>query len=127
MVIARDEGSNGQKCGHATPGDYHEAMSSRLETLRGMIAADPKNSFVRYALATELVKAGQVQDAVAEFRGLIAEDPNYSAAYYHGGRALESLGDLDAARSLYEEGIAATMKNGDAHTRSELQAALDLL
>ena len=54
-------------------------------------------------------------------------NPNYSAAYYHGGRALESLGDLDAARSLYEEGIAATMKNGDAHTRSELQAALDLL
>ena len=102
-------------------------MSSRLETLREMVAADPKNSFVRYALATELVKSGQVQDAIAEFRGLLADDPGYSAAYYHGGRALESLGDLDAARAMYEQGIAATSANGDSHTRSELQAALDLL
>jgi hypothetical protein len=28
---------------------------------------------------------------------------------------------------MYERGIEVTTRNGDAHTRSELQAALDLL
>jgi hypothetical protein len=28
---------------------------------------------------------------------------------------------------MYEKGIAVTTRTGDAHTRSELQAALDML
>lgn len=102
-------------------------MSTRLETLKQMVASDPNSTFARYALAMELMNLGRPEDAVAEFRSLLASDPNYSAAYFHGGRALESLGRLEEARALYRAGIEATSRNGDAHTRSELQAALDLL
>jgi hypothetical protein len=48
-------------------------------------------------------------------------------AYFHGGQALEKAGRLEEARAMYEEGIAVTARTGDAHTRSELQAALDIL
>jgi tetratricopeptide (TPR) repeat protein len=102
-------------------------MSERIETLKAMLADDPKNSFARYGLAMELVKSGDLDNAVAEFRALLSADPNYAAGYYHAGQALERMGDVDEARDMYRRGIETTLRTGDAHTRSELQAALDLL
>jgi tetratricopeptide (TPR) repeat protein len=75
----------------------------------------------------ELVKSGELEGAVAEFRALLEHNPNYAAAYFHGGQVLEKLGDLEQARGFYERGIQVTGRTGDGHTRSELQAALDML
>ena len=75
----------------------------------------------------EYAKDGQFQKAVAEFKELLTMDPNYCAAYYHSGQALEKLGDLEEARDMYERGITFTTRTGDAHTRSEIEAALSLL
>jgi tetratricopeptide (TPR) repeat protein len=75
----------------------------------------------------ELVKGGELESAVAEFRALIEHNPNYAAAYFHGGQVLEKLGDVEQARAFYEKGIEVTSRTGDGHTRSELQAALDML
>ncbi len=92
-----------------------------------MVAQDPANSFARYGLAMEHANSGDLAEAVSEFQNLIAKDANYSAAYYHGGQALEKLGRVDEARTFYEKGVAATRRNGDAHTRAEIEAALSLL
>jgi Tfp pilus assembly protein PilF len=89
-----------------------------------MLAENAGNSFARYGLAMEYVKAGELAGAVTEFETLLASDPNYSAAYYHGGQTLEKLGELDRARELYRRGVAVTR---DAHARADLQAALDIL
>jgi len=72
----------------------------------------------------EHVRSGDLDDAVREFETVLEKDPNYSAAYYHAGQALEKLGRLDQARQVYQRGIAATR---DPHALSELQAALDIL
>ena len=72
----------------------------------------------------EYVNSGSLEDAVREFEAILSADPAYSAAYFHGGQTLEKLARLDDARDLYRRGIAATR---DAHARSELQAALDIL
>src|SRR5262249_3933186 len=100
---------------------------ARIEVLKNMVAADPGNSFLRYGLAMEYKNTGDLDAAVAEFRGLIAADPNYSAAYFHGGQTLERLGRVDEARDLYAEGVAVTTRKGEEHARSELQTALALL
>jgi tetratricopeptide (TPR) repeat protein len=102
-------------------------MSARLDTLRSLLEQDPKNSFLRYGLAMELLNTGQTEDAVIQFRTLIAADPHYTAAYFHGGRALEQLGRIDDARAIYREGIAMTSRTGDDHTRGELEGALAML
>jgi len=96
----------------------------RLDTLRLLLADNPANTFARYGLAMEHVRAGNLDSAVQEFQAVLETDPNYSAAYYHGGQALEKLGKLDEARDLYRRGIAATR---DPHARGEIQAALDIL
>lgn len=98
--------------------------NKRLETLRQLLAGDPANTFARYGLAMEHVRSGDLEGAVQEFEALLTTDPHYSAAYYHGGQALEKLGRLDQARDLYRRGIGATR---DPHALSELQAALDIL
>jgi Flp pilus assembly protein TadD len=98
-----------------------------MEVLKAMVAQNPADAFARYGLAMELVKTGQLESGVAEFRALLEHNPNYAAAYFHGGQALEKMGDVEQARRLYEKGIEVTGRTGDQHTRSELQAALDML
>lgn len=79
---------------------------------------------MRYGLAMEYVSSGDLASAVEEFSAILAGDPSYSAAYFHGGHALEKLGRIEEARDFYRRGIAQTR---DDHARSELQGALDIL
>jgi tetratricopeptide (TPR) repeat protein len=102
-------------------------MTNRTEVLKAMVAQNPADAFARYGLAMELVKSGQLESAVGEFRALLEHNPNYAAAYFHGGQVLEKLGDVEQARQFYEKGVEVTARTGDQHARSELQAALDML
>src|ERR1700722_38606 len=102
-------------------------MTNRMEILKRMLAQNPADAFARYGLAMELVKSGQLEDAVAEFTSLLEHNPNYAAGYFHGGQVLEKLGNVEQARAFYEKGVEVTGRTGDQHARSELQAALDML
>jgi Tfp pilus assembly protein PilF len=101
--------------------------STRLETLKSLVAQNPADSFMRYGLAMEYRNSGDLEGAMREFRTLIAASPDYAAAYFHGGQTLERLGKMDEAREMYRTGIEVTTRKGDGHTRDEIQAALDLL
>ncbi|MEX2260761.1 MAG: tetratricopeptide repeat protein [Bryobacteraceae bacterium] len=101
--------------------------NQRVEKLKELLAQDPGNAFMRYGLAMEYANGGDLEQALAEYRNLLAAKPDYPAAYFHGGRALEGLGRIDEAREMYRRGIEVTSQLGDAHTMSELRAALDIL
>jgi Tfp pilus assembly protein PilF len=101
--------------------------STRLESLKNMVAQNPNESFLRYGLAMEYKNAGDLEAALREFHALMAVNPDYSAAYFHGGQTLEKLGKAEEAREMYEQGIEVTTRKGDLHTRSEIQAALEML
>jgi Tfp pilus assembly protein PilF len=100
---------------------------TRLDILKSMVEQNPADSFARYGLAMEYRNGGDLTAAMAEFRTLLAAHPDYSAAYYHGGQTLERLGQSAEAREMYLQGIDATTRKGDFHTRDEIQAALDLM
>ncbi|MBV8820684.1 MAG: tetratricopeptide repeat protein, partial [Acidobacteriaceae bacterium] len=87
----------------------------------------PQDTFARYGLAMEYGKSGDLEQAVKEFRTVIANDPGYAYAYFHGGQTLEKLGRVEEARELYQKGIDAASRKGDGHAVAELQGALDLL
>ena len=101
--------------------------TNRLDMLKQMLSENPDNTFARYGLAMELVKAADFAEAITEFDDLLAHDETYAAAYFHGGQAYEKLGQVDEARQMYEKGIEVTTRKGDGHTRAELEAALSLL
>jgi len=99
----------------------------RIDSLKAMLAQDANNSFVRYALAQALANGGNLAAAAQGYQDLIALDPLYVAAYFHGGQTYEKLGEVEKARAIYEQGIEACQRKGDSHTGSEIQGALDLL
>jgi len=102
-------------------------MSERLEALRSLAAQNPEDPFVRYGLAMELVNTGDLEQASKEFERLLGRDPDYLAAYYQAGQTLEKLGRTEEARQVYGRGAEVARRQGNEHTRTELEAALELL
>jgi len=98
---------------------------NRIEVLKGFLEQDPKDSFSRYALALEYVKAGQQDDARREFEFVRDNDPGYVATYFQLAQLYRSLGLRHEAEKTYRTGITAAGKAGDAHTQSELEEALE--
>lgn len=99
----------------------------RLETLKQLVAQTPADPFVRYALAVEHTKAGELAEAAAQYEAIVGANPDYTAAYFQCGQVLERLGRVDEARRFYKRGIEVTTKSGEGHARDQLQAALDAL
>jgi tetratricopeptide (TPR) repeat protein len=99
----------------------------RIEALEAMLAQDPNNMLALYGLAMEYKNRGQFDRAAKGFEDVIARNPQYAAAYFHGGQTYEQIGDVDKAKAIYERGIEVTSRTGDSHTRAELQGALELL
>ena len=62
---------------------------TRLDILKGMVAQSPTDSFLRYGLAMEYRNANNLEAALVEFHALLAVNPDYSAAYFHGGQTLQ--------------------------------------
>ena len=102
-------------------------MTNRLEALKQILDQKPSDTFARYGLAMEYARLGRFEDALAEYGELLAINPDYAPAYFHGGQVLERLGRTDEAKDFYRRGIEVTTKLGDQHARSEMQTALDLL
>ncbi|HVF89531.1 MAG TPA: tetratricopeptide repeat protein [Blastocatellia bacterium] len=102
-------------------------MKTRRELLEEFLTADPNDSFSRYALALELEKENRPLEAIEQLQEVIARDANYVAAYYHLGRILGRMGQIEDARAIYHRGLDAAVSTGDQKTRGEIQEALELL
>jgi Tfp pilus assembly protein PilF len=100
---------------------------SRINILKGFLASDPNDSFSRYALALEYVKANQTDEAVREFETVKTNDAEYVATYYQLGKLYQQLGKLHEAEKTFRTGITVASKLKDEHTRSELETALEEL
>ncbi len=91
---------------------------SRLESLRALVDQSPENSRFRFMLCMELIGTGEPAAAVREFDELVRLDPDYVAGYFQAGRASESLGDAEAARSYYTRGLEAAGAPGTSTPRA---------
>jgi tetratricopeptide (TPR) repeat protein len=100
-------------------------QNNRLEALLQFVEARPDDCFVRYGLAQEYAKAGDIEAALEQYARILEINPDYQPAYYHAGKVYEAAGRGDEARGMYERGIEASLRTGDAHARSELEAALE--
>ncbi len=96
-----------------------------------MLTATPADAFLNFALATELVNAGDLEGGRAAYERLRAEHPEYIGLYYHLGSTLLKLGRGAEADAVFADGIERARAAGDQHSLSELQnvrlnARLDL-
>jgi Tfp pilus assembly protein PilF len=100
---------------------------NRIEILKGFLQEEPKDSFSRYALALEYVKANRNDEARREFEIVRDNDPDYVATYFQLGQLYRSMGLKHEAEKTFRSGIIAAGKVGDPHTQSELEGALEML
>ena len=98
---------------------------ARIDLLKEFLQDNPNDSFSRYALALEYAKIDQLDDARREFETVRDNDPQYLATYYQLGQLYTRLGLRHDAEKTFRTGITVAVKQGDAHTQSELEAALD--
>jgi Tfp pilus assembly protein PilF len=100
---------------------------TRKAQVEAMLAEDPDNSLLRYALAMEHASEGDDLSALRELRELHRRDPGYVPAYLQAGRALTRLGEEDDARAILRTGIHVAQRAGDSHAAGEMQGLLESL
>ncbi len=93
---------------------------TRLEQLRGMLGEEPDDAFIRYAIALELKRAGQMEEAAGDLEALLKADPKYIACYYQLALILIDLGRADEAMHVCEAGSLQCLTTGDRKARAEL-------
>jgi tetratricopeptide (TPR) repeat protein len=94
--------------------------TTRLEQLRGMLAEEPDDAFIRYAIALELKRAGKMEEAAKDLEQLLIADPKYIACYYQLALILTDLGRTEEAIHVCEAGSLQCITTGDRKARAEL-------
>lgn len=94
--------------------------TERLAQLQELLAEDPKDNFVRYAIALEKKRVGHMEDAATDLEQLLQDDPKYIAAYYQLALILADLGRVPEAAHVCEIGSLQCITTGDRKARAEL-------
>jgi tetratricopeptide (TPR) repeat protein len=96
---------------------------SRKAQIESLLAQNPHDAFLRFALAKEYEKAGEDAGAKDIYEALVLDQPEYVGTYYHLGKTLERLQQDAAAWKVYSTGIDICKKLGERHAMSELAGA----
>jgi tetratricopeptide (TPR) repeat protein len=99
----------------------------RIAILTEILAANPEDTFARYGLAMEYAKAGQIEQALAEFKTLIEKNPDYTPAYFMAAQTLANADRTDEAKRMLVDGVSSARRTGNTHAQSEMTAMLEEL
>lgn len=93
--------------------------------LKEILEQDPKNAFARYGLAMEFAGRGETESALIEFGRLLADHPDYTAAYFMAAQTLAKAGRAAEAKQKLVDGLQCARRTGNQHAAGEMQAMLD--
>ena len=101
-------------------------MPSRAQ-LEQLLAADPTDVFLAYAVAMACASEGSPDEAIDRLAALVEEHADYVPAWFQRGQLLASERRVQAARDVLTEGIAVARRVGDAHAEGEMTEFLESL
>ncbi len=101
-----------------------EQKKTRRQLLEGFVAKKPGDAFSRYGLAMECMNGGDSAAADTHFRALLEHNADYIPAYLMYGQLLARESRTSEAKQILSSGIAAAVKKGDQHARSEMETFL---
>ena len=99
-------------------------MASRREKIEALLADDPNDAFLRYSLAMELDKEGQLEASAALFRGLMADSQPQVAAFFMLAQQLARQNQSLEAVEVLRAGIEQAEIQGDSHAAGEMREFL---
>jgi predicted Zn-dependent protease len=93
--------------------------------LEQSLAEDPADSFLRYGLALQCLRDGDVDEGRTRLQALIADDAdNVVAAYQQLGQSYFESGETASASETLRAGIGKAQARGDWHAASEMEGLL---
>jgi predicted Zn-dependent protease len=99
--------------------------SSRLDTMRAMVEADPTNPLARFGLANELIKTEDYEGAITALNEYLAIHEDEGAAYRLLAQANEKLKRFDHAREAYRKGAEAATRHHHPGMAAEFEERLE--
>lgn len=108
--------------GDPPPGGRPEG--GRRERIERLLDTDPKDVFLRYALALEWVSEGELDRGLEILSALMAAPPHYVPAFHMAGRHLAAAGRIEEARAALRDGIELARVQGESHAAAEMAELL---
>jgi thioredoxin-like negative regulator of GroEL len=102
--------------------------SPRRLMLERSLAEDPADAFLRYGLAVQCLREGDVEEGRQRLRSLIEDDPDRQiAAHQQLGQSYAEAGENEAAAAVLRAGAARARAAGDGHAAAEMEQLLESL
>jgi thioredoxin-like negative regulator of GroEL len=96
--------------------------SRRRLMLEQSLAEDPTDPFLRYGVAVQCLREGDVEEGRERLLALIEDHPdNQVAAYQQLGQSYADTGETEAAAATLRTGIAKAQAAGDWHAAAEME------
>src|SRR5260370_33413202 len=99
----------------------------RISMLSEIVTANREASVARYGHAQEYSNAGQIEQALQEFKTLIEKNPDSTPASFMAAQALAKASRVDEAKRMLVDGISSARRTGNTHAQSEMTAMLEEL
>lgn len=103
--------------------------SQRRLNLEASLAEDPADTFLRYGLAMQCLREGDIAEGRERLLALIADHPDDQiAAHQQLGQSYADEGEIQEAETILQKGIVLAKARGDWHASGEmgqLLASLD--
>lgn len=100
--------------------DDVEGRMSRLEQIRALIADDPRDAMLRFALGNEHFQQEQYAEAIDALKAALDLDPEYAFVYIQLAEAYEKSHQVGLARQTVDAGRGPAARNGDPNLMRQL-------
>lgn len=96
--------------------------AERLQQLHALLAEEPGDAFLRYAIALELKRLGRAEEALHWLAELNRDEPTHVPTYYQLALLLAEADRREEAMAACEAGALRALVAGDPKARAELMA-----
>ncbi len=96
------------------------SVSQRRQKIEEMLELEPQDIFLRYSLAMELSKDGQLPESLKLLQALCEAAPPYVPAFFRSAQLLADNDDVEGARGFLRVGIETAREQGDLHAAAEM-------
>jgi predicted Zn-dependent protease len=102
--------------------------SPRRRMLEQSLSEDPSDAFLRYGLAMQCLREGDIEEGRERLRSLIDDDPDRQiAAYQQLGQSYADSGDHATALDVLRLGVTKARATGDWHAAGEMEQLIGSL
>jgi predicted Zn-dependent protease len=102
--------------------------SRRRLMVEQSLAEDPADSFLRYGVAVQCLREGDIDEGRDRLRALIADHPeDQVAAYQQLGQSYAETGEMTAAVAVLRTGVEKARAAGLEHAAEEMEGLLQTL